>query len=252
MGRADGHRSQETTGGFGLSGPVILGRTANCSFCDRIDEISSATSWHPFTQSLLDRARRANKIDGRANTASIERLIRDVVRAQGRAKPPVIKWLADPFEAYAHLSRLGLDELLQMNNAQLWRRAGPKTDLDEDRLNSHLVLGGMIVIPSGPSDHDRLLMAPKLLSKARVMAENASAEAVFEVRAVAAQIGWLETCMPVVAAQAVTDVELLLSSGAPKEPIHHQLRVFEAYELGLLATWETPDAVICVPRPIAA
>ena len=91
-----------------------------------------------------------------------------------------------------------------------------------------------------------LLMAPKLLSKARVMAENASAEAVFKVRAVAAQIGWLETCMPVVAARAVIDVELLLSSGAAEEAIHHQLRAFEAYELGLLATWETPGAIVCL------
>jgi hypothetical protein len=30
------------------------------------------------------------------------------------------------------------------------------------------------------------------------------------------------------------------------------LRVFELYELGLLATWETPDVVICVPRTLAA
>ncbi len=105
----------------------------------------------------------------------------------------------------------------------------------------------------GAEDHDRVLMAPKLLSKSKAMAENASAEAVFEVRAVAAQIGWLETCMPVAAAQAVADVELLLSSGCSEhdESIHHQLRVFEAYELGLLATWETPDAIICVPRTIA-
>ena len=73
------------------------------------------------------------------------------------------------------------------------------------------------------------------------MAENASAEAVFKVRAVAAQIGWLETCIPVVAAQAVTDVELLCPPAASEELIHHQLRVFEAYELGLLATWEMPD-----------
>jgi len=80
------------------------------------------------------------------------------------------------------------------------------------------------------------------------MAENASAETVFKVRAVAAQIGWLETCIPVVAAQAVTDVELFLSSGASKESIHHQLNVFEVYELGLLATWETQDAVICVTQ----
>jgi hypothetical protein len=42
----------------------------------------------------------------------------------------------------------------------------------------------------------------------------------------------------------------LLSSGFSEhdEPVHDQLRVFEAYELGLPATWETPDAVICVPR----
>jgi hypothetical protein len=55
------------------------------------------------------------------------------------------------------------------------------------------------------------------------------------------------------AAEAVANVELLLSSGACEhdEPISHQLRVFEAYELGLLATWETPAAIICVPRPIA-
>ena len=83
-------------------------------------------------------------------------------------------------------------------------------------------------------------MAPKLLSKAGVIAENASAEAVFKVRAVAAQIGWLETCIPVAAAQAVTDVELLLSAGESEKTINHQLNVFEAYELGLLATVGNP------------
>jgi hypothetical protein len=30
--------------------------------------------------------------------------------------------------------------------------------------------------------------------------------------------------------------------------ICHQLKVFEVCEHGLLATWETPDALICVPR----
>jgi len=50
------------------------------------------------------------------------------------------------------------------------------------------------------------------------------------------------------AAQAVANVELLLSSGVPKESmeIDHQLMVFETYERGLLATWETPDALIYV------
>ena len=121
-------------------------------------------------------------------------------------------------------------------------------DIDDDRLDSAAVLGSRIAGLVRSEEHDKALMAPKLLSKARVMAENASAEAVFKVRAVAAQIGWLETCIPVVAAQAVTDIELFLSSGFSEETIHHQLRVFEAYELGLLATWETPDAIICVPR----
>ena len=204
--------------------------------------------WHPLTRSLLDRARRASLVNGRANRALIEHLIHQEADTQGYAEPPVIKWLADPFEAYAHLSQLGLDELLQMNNARLWRRAGPKADLDDDRLSSHLVLGGVIGDTVRASDHDRLLIAPKLLSKARVMAKNASDDTVFKLRAVAAQIGWLETSMPVVAAQAVTDVEPLVSSGVSEEAIHHQLRVFEAYELGLLATWETPGVIICVPR----
>ena len=95
-------------------------------------------------------------------------------------------------------------------------------------------------------------MAPKLLAKSKAMAGNASVEASFEVRAVAAQIGWLETCVPVAAAEAVANVELLLSSGFSEHdaPIHHQLRVFEAYELGLLASWETPAAIICVPRTL--
>ena len=93
-------------------------------------------------------------------------------------------------------------------------------------------------------------MAPKLLSKSKAIAGNASIEALFEVRAVAAQIGWLETSIPMAAVQAVANVELFLSSGFSEhdEPVHHQLRVFEAYELGLLATWETPTAIICVPR----
>jgi len=41
---------------------------------------------------------------------------------------------------------------------------------------------------------------------------------------------------------------LLSSSGVSEESKHHGLRVFEAYELGLLATWETPTVITCVPR----
>ena len=54
------------------------------------------------------------------------------------------------------------------------------------------------------------------------------------------------------AAQAIANVELLLSVAASERPvmIDNQLRVFEAHERGLLATWETADALICVPRAI--
>jgi hypothetical protein len=52
------------------------------------------------------------------------------------------------------------------------------------------------------------------------------------------------------AAQAVSKLELLLSAGMSEcsVAIVNQFRVFESYEHGLLATWETPDALICVPR----
>lgn len=206
-----------------------------------------STSWHPLTRSLLERAQKASAIDGRDNTASIERHIRDVAKAQGRTEPLVIKWLADPRDASDYLSRLGLHELLQMDEPQLWYRARLQAPFDDDLLNSAAVLGSRIAKIVRSAEHDRALMAPKLLSKARAMAEHASAEEIFEVRAVAAQIGWLETCVPIVAAQAVTDVELFLSLGV-SDSIPHQLRMFEAYELGLLATWETADAVICLPR----
>lgn len=209
-----------------------------------------AHGWHPLTDELLSRARRANSADGRSNITSIERLIHDVAQAQGCTKSPVIKWLADPSCAFDRLNRYSLDELLRMGTASLWTSAGPSAHFDDRSLDLSLVLGEVVADMVGAAEHDRALMAPKLLSKRRATAGSASAEAIFRVRAVAAQIGWLETCMPVTAAQAVTNIELFLSSGVSEddEPIHHQLRVFEAYELGLLATWETPGAVICVPR----
>jgi hypothetical protein len=54
----------------------------------------------------------------------------------------------------------------------------------------------------------------KLLAKSKAMSANASDEEVFWVRAVSSQIGWLETSMADAAAQAVSDVELMLSAGA--------------------------------------
>jgi hypothetical protein len=246
----DRRRLLRATGCLALTG--LAGQLEASSRADT-NEIPVAPSWHRLTRSLLHRARRASSADGRTDTARVERVIRETASAQGCANPPVIKWLADPAGAFDHLSRYGLDTLLQMGTASLWRRAGPSPPFDDRSLDLSLVLGGVVADIVGAEEHDRALMAPKLLAKYEAMARSASVEASFEVRAVAAQIGWLETSMAAVAVAAVVNVDLLLSSGLSErdEQVHHQLRVFEAYEHGLLATWETSAAVICVPRPIA-
>jgi hypothetical protein len=86
-------------------------------------------------------------------------------------------------------------------------------------------------------------MAPKLTAERR-----AAPQAVWKTRAVAAQIGWLETSLPAATADALCAIEDLLSAGHTEvsEKIHHQSRVFEAYENGLLAMWETRDELVCV------
>ena len=229
---------------MGLAGSLEAGTPADA------DEIPVAPPWHPLTRSLLRRAGRASSADGRTDTTRVERVIHGMADAQGCARSPVIKWLPDPSCAFQHLSGCSLDALLQMGTGSLWRRATPSSPLDDESLDRSLILGGLVADIVGVEEHDRALMAPKLLAKSKTMAGNASVEASFEVRAVAAQIGWLETSIPMAAAEAVANVELFLSSGLSEhdELIHHQLRVFEAYELGLFATWETPTAIICVPR----
>ena len=82
------------------------------------------------------------------------------------------------------------------------------------------------------------------------MSASMSDRDVFGVRAVSSQVGWLETSMAEAAAQAISNVELLLSAGVSPDSVEidNQFRVFESYEHGLLATWEIPDALICAPR----
>ena len=98
-----------------------------------------------------------------------------------------------------------------------------------------------------PDEHDRALMAPKLVAKQN---PSANPDAAFEARVFAAQIGWLETSIPDATVEALCRVEVLLFQGLPEasEPVHHQLEIIEAYQHGLLATWETPDEMVCVPR----
>jgi hypothetical protein len=203
--------------------------------------------WHQLTRSLLKRAHRIGRGGDSPDRTAVERTIRQFADRTGHVRPLVIKWMDTPSDAHDHLSRLGLDALLDMGTTGFWRRAQPPASHDDDRAFEVRMLANSLL---GVDDHDRMLMAPKLLAKHQAMSANRSAEEVFRVRAVSAQIGWLETSLAEAAAQAVSNVELLPSTGASESSvaIDNQLRVFESYEHGLLATWETPDALICVPR----
>jgi hypothetical protein len=55
-------------------------------------------------------------------------------------------------------------------------------------------------------------MTPKLLAKCQAISANLSAKEILLVRAVSSQIGWLETSLAEATAQAVANVELLLSA----------------------------------------
>jgi hypothetical protein len=186
---------------------------------------------------------------GTAETRAIERIIHELAHSACCGGPLVIKWLASPAEVVDYLDRLGLDALLDMGATSLWQQGGSSVSPDvkafDQAFEARLVANELLDV----DECDKTLMAPKLLAKSLALSAKLPAHGVFCVRAVLAQIGWLETSVSDAAAQAVFNVELLLRSGASESsvPIDNQLEVFRAYELGLLATWETPDEVICVP-----
>jgi hypothetical protein len=97
-------------------------------------------------------------------------------------------------------------------------------------------------------EHGRALLAPKLAYKTQAIASQSRPEAVFDGRAIAAEIGWIETSLPGAAAGAIRAVDDLLLAGHAEVSIeiYHQLVVFEAFEHGLLATWETPEELVCL------
>ena len=201
---------------------------------------------HPLTRSLLDRARMAEE---RPDRLRVERTVSELADAQGRAVRPVIKWMESPTDAFEHLSRHGLDALLDMESASFWRWAArPPALPDEETYELAFEVRMLANEILGVESHDRALMAPKLLAKSEAVSANLSDKDAFQVRAVSAQIGWLETSLAEAAAQAISNVELLLRTGASEGSmaIDHQLMVFESYEHGLVATWETPGALICV------
>jgi hypothetical protein len=59
---------------------------------------------------------------------------------------------------------------------------------------------------------------------------------------------------PGAAAGAIRAVEDLLSVGYAEDSIaiFHQLTLFQAFERGLLAAWETPEELVCVPVCLVA
>jgi hypothetical protein len=209
------------------------------------DEITVSTDhrWHPLTRSLLDRASRAGQ---RLDRPRVERIIHEVSEEHRR---PVIKWMESPARAFEHLSPYPLGDLMQMGTARFWPAPPPLSVTDEDAAERSFELYWHAAQVLKAEEHDRALMAPKVIAKRRATGAQSSPEAIFEIRAVAAQIGWIEISLPAAAAQAIRAVEDLLSAGHTESSmaIYHQLKVFEACEYGLLATWETPDALICVP-----
>jgi hypothetical protein len=213
-------------------------------------DMVGADEWHPLTRSLLKRARRIDRNRDAPNRVLVERTSQWIADASGWTKPLVIKWMDTPTDAFDHLSMMGLDALLDMGTASFWHRVQPPAPRDEETFDRAFEVRMVANELLGVEDHDRILMAPKLRAKSQATSANLSDREIFRIRAVSSQIGWLETSLAHVAAQAVANVEALLSTGASQTSvaIDHQMMVFETYERGLLATWETPDALICVSQ----
>jgi hypothetical protein len=234
-------RRRELLAGVATLSLATLAGSLNSDHAD--GAVTSNRPWHPLTRSLLDRAARAGR---RVDRPRLERIVREVAGERGR---PVIKWLPDPKRAFEHLRRYPLDELAQMPTAQFWPFPSPvlAASDDEEERSVELYLHATQVL--GVEEHGRALMAPKLSYKEEAIATRSCPESILEARAVASEIGWIETTLPAVAARAIRSVEDLLSAGHAEGSmeIYHQLMVFEAFEHGLLATWETPEELICLP-----
>jgi hypothetical protein len=154
-----------------------------------------------------------------------------------------------PSRAFQHLLRYPLSELTQMPTAQLWPFAplALAANGDANELSVELYLHATQVL--GVEEHSRALMAPKLDFKARAIEAYSRPEPAFQARAIAAEVGWIETSLSGAAAGAIRAVEDLLRAGHAESStaICNQLRVFEAFEVGLLATWETPEELVSYP-----
>ena len=110
-------------GCLGLTGLAVLPRITSSAVVD-------LSNFQPMTKLLLERAQRAGACTGPVDVGRIEGRVRKEALAQGWLKPPIIKWLTEPSDAFDFLSQFGLHQLLQMDTTRLWRRAGPAMDID--------------------------------------------------------------------------------------------------------------------------
>ena len=177
------------TGGLACAGLAVLPGKHPVADFNSADDLAAIFGLHPFTVSLLERVAGAPSAVDRSK---VERFIRQRARYLGHRLPPVIKWLPGPQAAFDHLSRHGLTNLLQMENAAFWRQSGCP-EMNEEILDRWCAISRLANDVLRPDEHDRGLMAPKLVAKRN---PSANPDAAFEVRVFAAQIGWLETSIP--------------------------------------------------------
>jgi len=116
---------------------------------------------HQLTRSLIERARRASTATNCIDFDAIERVIRRTAEAFGR--PPVIKWLASPADAFDRLRKLNSSEL-GTGLAALWRVRQSRPPCDEETFERSFRVRELASGTLRPDDHDRILMAPKLRS----------------------------------------------------------------------------------------
>jgi hypothetical protein len=161
--------------------------------------------------------------------------------------------MPSPADAFDHLRKLNSSDL-GTSLAALWRVRRSCPPRNEDAFERSFRVRQLASEILRPDEHDRILMAPKLRSISEARRAGASPIELRRVRAACFEIGWLETSLPAVATESICAIEALLASGEQlgSDAVRDRSRVFEAYELGLLATWETSAELICVPRITAA
>ena len=106
------------TGGLACAGLAVLPGEFPVADFISADDLAAVFGLHPFTVSLLERVAGAGSAVDRAK---VERFLRQRAEYLGHRLPPVIKWLPGPQAAFDHLSRHGLTNLLQMENAEIGR-----------------------------------------------------------------------------------------------------------------------------------